>query len=395
MKFVWRRSLALAFAGLIGAIVAAVAWPSTSTATLCLLCAGTAIGELLLLRSDNRIGIPLSYSVFIVLAANFDWRASISVGLCAFVAAAALRENPAQGTQHQMAARHAIVGGAALVAFRSAHELIGGRERLSLLLGILVITVVVMIAVDEFVRARTAIVSGLHDRGRRAWTAIASSGALMAIGERGVAGIGHLGVWGPILFAIPLVAAWYSFERLDAAHRAFEQTIEALAMAPEFAGLAPVGHSQRVAALALAIGAELDLSATTLERLEIAARLHHLGAVTLDDPSLGGPPTPAATVAHVTADMLRGMESLAAAGDIVARAGSKRSFTFLDARGNAAALALQYANAYDEAVADRGANSRVAVRSLRIAAGECDAVERSVIDALERVTRRELMADSR
>ena len=84
-------------------------------------------------------------------------------------------------------------------------------------------------------------------RGRLAWLAIASSGMLMAIGYRGVDGDGRVGIWGPLLFSTPLLAAWYAFERLDSATRSYRQTIEALAMAPELGGMVPPGHAERVA----------------------------------------------------------------------------------------------------------------------------------------------------
>ena len=76
----------------------------------------------------------------------------------------------------------------------------------------------------------------------------------MAIGYRGVDGMGEVGIWGPLLFSTPLLAAWYAFERLDSATRAYRQTIEALAMAPEFGGIVPPGHSQRVAVLVVGDG---------------------------------------------------------------------------------------------------------------------------------------------
>ena len=63
----------------------------------------------------------------------------------------------------------------------------------------------------------------------------------MAIGYRGVDGRGELGVWGPLLFSIPLLGAWYSFERLDSISRTYRQTIEALAMAPELGGVVRAG----------------------------------------------------------------------------------------------------------------------------------------------------------
>ena len=49
----------------------------------------------------------------------------------------------------------------------------------------------------------------------------------------------EFGIWAPILFFTPLLAAWYAFERLDSATLAYRQTIEALAMAPELGGMVP------------------------------------------------------------------------------------------------------------------------------------------------------------
>jgi hypothetical protein len=40
---------------------------------------------------------------------------------------------------------------------------------------------------------------------------------LMAIGYRGVDGDGRIGIWGPLLFATPLLVGWYAFDRRDAA----------------------------------------------------------------------------------------------------------------------------------------------------------------------------------
>ena len=208
----------------------------------------------------------------------------------------------------------------------------------------------------------------------------------MAVGERGVGGAGHLGVWGPLLFAIPLFAAWYSFERIDAMRRTHQQTIEALAMAPEFAGLVPRGHAARVAAVSRSMGMRLGFAPQSLATLETAAWLHHLGAVTLDDPSQGAPIAPSTTVSHVTADMLRSIDALAPAGEVVARAGSRRSFTFLDARGSTAALVLQYANRFDEAVYDDSVDRRVAIDGFRDSGQAMTDDERSVIDALEFAT---------
>ena len=383
MTFVWRRCAVVAAIGVVCALAAWLVFPSSSAATLCLLSAGVALGELLVIRSDDRLGLPLSYAIFVVLSSSFDWRASVLATLVGFAIVAPLQTRTEHRSRVHLALHHLSVAMIALVAFRGAFALVGGHERLGVVLWALSCAVASMIVVDQVARVVLGYRSGFDDRGRRAWSAIASSGVLMAVGERGVDGIGHLGVWGAMLFAIPLLAAWFSFDRLDAAAIAHRQTIEALAMAPEHAGLVNPGHSDRVARLSVAIGRHLGFERADIDRLETAARLHHLGVVTLDDPAFGAAPVPASTVAHVTADMMRGIESLAAAGDIVARAGSRRSFTYLDARGNTAALALQYANAYDEAVCEQSLAPAIALQLLRFSAADCDERERSVIDALE------------
>jgi len=140
----------------------------------------------------------------------------------------------------------------------------------------------------------------------------------MAVGYSGVDGRGDLGVWGPLLFSIPLLGTWYSFERLDSINRTYRQTIEALAMAPELGGLVRDGHAQRVCALASAIGRELDLDDAHLYTLETAALLHHVGQVTLDEPP-PGTRTDAHEVAAVTAALMREIGPLRSAAEIVAR----------------------------------------------------------------------------
>ncbi len=399
MTLVWRRCALLALCGLLAAAAAAAIVPSSSTATLCLLGAGVAAGELMVLRVGDvcalrgtapmvrrtNAELPLSFAVLIVLASSFDWRPAIATFVAAQVVVFPLRFEPRVRERVQRTLHHLVIGAIAFGTFHVVFAVFGQHERLSVLLGTLIVTVLAMVFVDAGIQGWLHQSGALGHRGRRAWSAISSSGMLMAIGERGVAGSCHLGVWGPMLFAIPLFAAWYSFERFDAATRAHQQTIEALAMAPEFAGLVAAGHADRVADLSVSIGRALGLGDVVLHRLATAARLHHLGAVTLDDPAFGGPLAPAATIAHVTADMLRGIAPLAGAGDIVARAGSRRSFTFLDARGNTAAMVLQHANAFDEAVSERRLSPAVAIEGLREAVGVVGPEEHLVIDALELV----------
>ncbi len=202
--------------------------------------------------------------------------------------------------------RLAVAAGA-LGAFRVARQAFGSRGHLGAVLGALVVTVVAALVVDELLRIATRRRSGLVGRGNIAWTALGSCAVLMAVGYSGVNGRGNLGVWGPLLFSIPLLGTWYSFERLDSISRTYRQTIEALAMAPELGGVVRTGHATRVAALATGIGRELDLDDANLHNLETAALLHHIGQVTLDEPP-AGTRADLREVAMVTAALLREIE---------------------------------------------------------------------------------------
>ena len=126
-----------------------------------------------------------------------------------------------------------------------------------------------------------------------------------------------MGLWGPAVFTIPLLAAWYSYEHLDVIRRTYDQTIRALGAAPELGGMVRDGHAERVAELTVAIGGALGFSRHELDQLETAALLHHLGQVCLDEPDDGRPPEPVA-VAQAGAAILRGTQLLAPAGDIIA-----------------------------------------------------------------------------
>jgi HD-GYP domain-containing protein (c-di-GMP phosphodiesterase class II) len=176
------------------------------------------------------------------------------------------------------------------------------------------------------------------------------------------------------LFATPLLAAWYAFERLDQARLAYRQTIESLAMSPELAGLVPSGHAERVASLVGYIGNRLGLSESDLDDLEMAALLHHLGQVTLDDPDVAGRPDPA-HVSAVTGAMLGEIRPLARAGDIVAGDAN-------DERRRIAVQVLRIASEYDDLTDADGTDPAVALETLRTAPGYV--YDERVLNALER-----------
>jgi hypothetical protein len=220
-------------------------------------------------------------------------------------------------------------------------------------------------------------------RARGADVALVSSGILMATGYAGISGKGNLGLWGPALFSIPLLAAWYSFELGDRTRRAFRQTVEALGVAPELGGLARTGHSERVAALAVAIGRSLGLGDGQVDDLATAAWLHHLGAVCLDEPEVGGSLDPM-DVAQAGAEMLRASRALSQAGDIVASAPGSVDIQADDiAPTRELGQVLRIASAYDELTQGDNTRGSSALDELKRSPG----YDKRVVGALENVLR--------
>jgi hypothetical protein len=145
------------------------------------------------------------------------------------------------------------------------------------------LTVAVVRAVDSdqarLAPRRLVLVRALEDW--PAYLALFSSGALYALTAPA------MGWW----WAVPLAGLPYAFShvslhRVQTTRRTYRQTIQALGSIAEAGGLVAVGHAERVADIAVAVGAELGLSAGMLQRLEFAALLHDLGRVVLANPAV-------------------------------------------------------------------------------------------------------------
>ena len=148
--------------------------------------------------------------------------------------------------------------------------------------------------------------------------ALVTSAMLMAISDRGIDGNGGMGLWGPVVFTIPLLAAWYSYEHLDVdpPHvRPDDPRARRRARARRHGARRARRACRRRSPSPSA--SELGFSRHELEQLETAALLHHLGQVCLDEPDDGRPPEPVA-VAQAGAAILRSTQLLAPAGDIIA-----------------------------------------------------------------------------
>ncbi len=380
------RMMVVTAVGLLGGTIAGIADGHGRSGSLVLLGAGVVLGEMLVLRLGDGTGIPLSYAVLLVLVRSFSPLAILGVVATAQVAALLVTGGPPslrrrlEGALIRLGAAVAAIG-----AYGGSGALIGGEESLATLLVSLACAAAAIIAVHEVLRAALRLPTSLGSRKRTAWLAVASSGMLMAVGYGGVDGGANVGIWGPLLFSIPLLAAWYALDRLESASRTHHQTIEALSLAPELGGLVREGHARRVAETALLMGRKLDLPSEHLEHLETAALLHHLGEVILDDPAHLGAPHSPEKVAEVTAGILRDIAPLAAAGDIVAgephshhRAGRSQTPVY-----HVASQVLKVASAFDDLTGGEAVRCGSAIETLYSGPGYV--YDSRVLDALERV----------
>jgi hypothetical protein len=373
-----RRVVAVCLLGLVAAVVAHVLDPSGDAAALTILAAGLVLGELLALHLEDGGAVPLSYAVLIVLASSFNLREYAIAVLAAELVSIILRiTDRNRAWRIKIFVVRMAVAAATYAAYQGMWHLLREREEVGVVLLALGAAAAAQLVVDVTVSKVLHLHSSLSARGRLAWLAIASSGMLMAIGYRGVNGDGKLGIWGPLLFSTPLLAAWYAFERLDSATRSYRQTIEALAMAPELGGMVPPGHAERVASLASAMGENLGLTANEVRDLEMAALLHHLGQVTLDHP-VGDRRSDPSEVTTVTGAMLSEIRPLQAAGEIVGG-------DVEDPRRRLAVQVLRLASEYDDLTVRDHVPGDLAVESLRSAPSYV--YDERVVVALERVLR--------
>jgi hypothetical protein len=359
-------SIAVAL-GALGAGVAELLDPGGVWTALVVLGAALIAGELLELRPADRSPLPLSYAVILVLVRAGTPAQFAVVVVVAEALALLLRTEPEQSTRLQLTATRLVAAGAALAVYQ-----LGADVSTASVLLALAGAGVAEILVDDVATRLVA-----HDwrwswTGRSADLALVTSGMLMSVGFHGMEGSRGMGLWGALFFSVPLLAAWYSFERLASIRATYEQTIAALSVVPELAGLARDGHAERVAALTLRLGRELGLGRQDLDYLRAAALLHHLGHLCLDDPVERGHRIEPSEVTDKGAEILRQTGYLAPAGDILASDTPSLSGQI-----------LRVASAYDELTGGDPAFASAGVEALFSGPGYV--YDTRVLTALERV----------
>ncbi|MDQ3107988.1 MAG: hypothetical protein M3Q68_09325, partial [Actinomycetota bacterium] len=123
-----------------------------------------------------------------------------------------------------------------------------------------------------------------------------------------------------LIAAVPLLVTRYSFGRFSQARRTYAQTTMALSLLPEVAGLTPLGHGERTAVYAAALAGELGFDALTIDRVTTAARLHHIGHISLHEPEERNGPLDTTEISRVSGELLRETGFLADVAGLVEQA---------------------------------------------------------------------------
>lgn len=337
--------------------------------------AAFALGTLAVVADPADAALAALVASGLLVGVRVPWGGSIPMGVAAITATAALRPHG-----HAAAALAvALAVGAALVAAGNPRkEALTIVERCAgSMVGALGATLAVAAAVDGDVpilasaigAAGGAIVGdlalsllapgdGASIELRAALPVhltLACAGILVAVAVDGV------GVAMASVAAFPLLITRFSFDRYADVTDTLQQTVQALGLVPELAGLAPLGHSERAAVYAEAVARELGLGRAATARVVTVTRLHHIGAVP-HDPETHQVGTSASDIAAVGARIVREAGMPADIADLLATANADS----LDAVApTLEAAVVRVAATFDELVGDdpRGADRGLAVVS--------------------------------
>ncbi|MCU1449513.1 MAG: lipoprotein [Acidimicrobiales bacterium] len=313
-------------------------------------------GSLLLVVQAPAGSVPLGYALIIALAelASPDvYFPVLGVALLAIVPVLATRYG--QGDALRRVARWLVAGAACGGAEIAADVFLGGTSADATLLHI-VIAGTVFLGADLVLRGALPTASSPAMRLSESWPVQASllcAAALLAVGYR------QDGRWMAVVAVLPLVMTRFAFDRYAAAQQAYRQTIKALSIVPEVAGVTPLGHGERSAVYAVALARELGLASDAIDRVATAARLHHIGYVTVDDPQEAAYVGNRVLLARLGGDILRQTQFLANVGDLVESVHAENA-----ARSTREGAVLRVASGFDHLVLEDPERANGAVQLL-------------------------------
>jgi hypothetical protein len=256
---------------------------------------GLAIAAALLVDVDLPMGgqVPLGSSPLIAMVTLVDSRHA-ALALAMVVAVLLPFRATAAAARRTLVLATAAGGAAAIGATYGVRLLTTAHDPTSPAVVLLHVTVAgaAFLAADSWFGRRTLRqVAPLY-------LTLLSAAALLAIAYRQSPALA-------LVAAVPLLVTKYSFGRFTDIRRTYAQTTQALSLLPEVAGLTPLGHGERTAVYAAALAAELGFDDTAVDRIATAARLHHLGHISLHEPEERTGPVDADELRRVSGDLLR------------------------------------------------------------------------------------------
>ena len=115
---------------------------------------------------------------------------------------------------------------------------------------------------------------------RQVWTGLI---ALVPMGWLMAEVAGKVGLWAGGLFMVPLLLARYSFSKYAETRDMFFGTVSALSQAIDAKDGFTRGHADRVSRIAGAVAREMGLREGEIEQIELAALLHDIGKIGVED----------------------------------------------------------------------------------------------------------------
>ena len=270
--------------------------PAALVAALAAL-ASAAIVLTAMLGEPGDAAVAAVVAVGLLVPVRVPWGGTVPMGNVPMIAAVSLL---AHWNAAAVLGAAVLAGTVLLLCRRPRHDVVYASSRYAasaagamgavLLVDLLVVGDVPMLAnavgasvgvlAADLLAARFA--SGSHDRlatrsALPVHLTLACAGILVAVA------VDAVGVAMALVAAFPLLITRFSFDRYAGATDTLDQTVQALGLVPELAGLAPLGHSERSAHYARALARELGFDRAATTRVITATRLHHLGALPLEN----------------------------------------------------------------------------------------------------------------
>jgi hypothetical protein len=202
-----------------------------------------------------------------------------------------------------------------------------------------------------------------------------------------------MGLAAVAVFTAPLLVTQVALRRYTGIRATYLQTVRALARVTEIGGYVEIGHSARVAKLAVSIGRELGMPEPALLELEYAALMHDIGQLSLRDPIPGGATVLVVReeqrrIAEYGAEVIQQARVLDSVADIVRRQSDPFRPADRTEEPPLSSRIIRAANAFDDLVGSSVESSRAAAAVQRLRLDTASEYDPQVVEALSRLVSR-------